>query len=71
MSENKRSLQDVQNDYTRVCARLGHVEYNIAVMKKDADAIKGELQALNLEAAALNAEQAKEEAAKAEDSSAA
>lgn len=62
-----RPVNEIQNDYSRVCAQLGHLEYQLFVIGKDTDRLKKELEALNLEAAAATAAAASE--AKAEEKS--
>lgn len=58
MSKQKRPVADIQQDYSQVCARLGHVEYQSYIHNRDAEKLKKELEDLNLEAAASAAEDA-------------
>lgn len=63
MSDNKRSVQEIQADYSNTCARAGHVQYQMRNLEKDLSLINEQLQSLNFEAAA--AARAEQEAAKA------
>lgn len=55
----KRSVEEIQKEYTQVCAKAGHIQYNIEVLKRDLDMVFKTLGDLNLEAAASAAEAAK------------
>lgn len=67
-----RSFQDVQNEFGALCARAGHLQYQIYTFKKDLDLINSQIRDLNLEAAAIKVKtdaasvQAKKEAAQKE-----
>ncbi len=65
MSDKKkeRTVSEIQSEYSGLCARAGHAQYQISVMQKDLELINEQLRELNLEAAASSA---KEAAAKAE-----
>lgn len=64
MSETnaKRSVKEIQQAYSQMCARLGHVEYQLFLNKRDSETLKRELEALNLEAAASAASEKQNEA---------
>lgn len=65
MSEVKapRTYQEIQNQYTSLCNKAGHLNYQIDTHNRDLKLIYEELRTLNFEAAAL---QAKEQAAAAQ-----
>lgn len=66
MSEPKsRSLQEIQAEYQQVCARAGHLQYQIDIGKEELSGLNLRLKDLNNEAAALAKA---EEAAKKEES---
>jgi len=54
MSETKkeRSVAEIQQEYTNMCARAGQLQYQISIATKDLVALNTALQNLNLEAAA-------------------
>jgi hypothetical protein len=66
MSNNQRSVAEIQQSYSQVCARLGHCEYQIGIFKRDAEALRKELEELNLEAAASAAAASKQAEAQKE-----
>lgn len=49
----ERSLGKLQEEYNKLCAQAGHLQYSIASMSKDLENINGALRKLNEEAAAL------------------
>ena len=58
MSEvKKRTVQDVQQEYTGLCARAGHLQYQINAMQKDLELINTTLRDLNVEASKFAAEE--------------
>jgi hypothetical protein len=66
MSEEKkvRSVSDIHVEYSQLCSRAGHLQYQLHVLSKDLDIINDQLRALNLEAATLSSkEEAKPEEA--------
>lgn len=53
MSElKKRSVTEIQADYSNTCARAGHVQYQLRNLEKDLKLINEQLESLNFEAAA-------------------
>lgn len=50
-----RSLPQLQEEYNKLCAQAGHLQYTIASMSKDLESVNGSLRKLNEEAAALSA----------------
>ena len=58
-----RTIEDIHQNYTQICAKAGHNQYQIETLKKDLEILNGQLRDLNIEAAGLDAK-AKEEAAK-------
>jgi len=70
MSESKkRTLEEIRNEYSQLCARTGHLQYQIAVYEKDLSTLNEQLSSLNFEAAALQPPPVAPEAPKEEKSS--
>ncbi len=64
MSDKKeRTIESIHAEYSQICAKAGHAQYQIETLKKDLDILNGQLRDLNIEAAALDAKT--KEAAKA------
>lgn len=55
-----RTVASVQQEYTQLCARAGHLQYQLMVLQDDLDLLNGQLKELNVEAATL-AQQSKKE----------
>lgn len=53
MSETKRTKDEVQSEYGQICAKAGHAQYQIDVLKRDLTMLNERLRDLNLEAAAI------------------
>lgn len=52
MDEQKkelRSVSEIEGEYQRLCARAGHLQYTIDVMKRDLDQLNKVLRDLNTE----------------------
>lgn len=63
MSETKkRTVDEIQQEYTQLCARAGHLQYNLHTLTADLELLNGQLRDLNFEASKA-AQAAKEEAA--------
>lgn len=62
-SNKSRTVEQVQQEYTQVCARAGHIQYQIAQLKNDLELANSSLQSLNREAFDLAQAKAKEAAA--------
>ncbi len=58
-SKPLRSVSEIQGEYQALCTKLGHLEYQIDAIKKDAELVKSTLRDLNLEAAASHASEQK------------
>ena len=65
MSESKRSLEDIQKDYTQACAKLGQAQYQVKCIEGDIAALYTHLSDLNAEASALTKALAEAKAAEA------
>jgi hypothetical protein len=63
----ERTYQDIQNQYTALCNKAGHLNYSIDTHNKDLKIIYEQLRSLNFEAAALQAKQQAKEAQEAAD----
>ncbi len=65
MSESKsaetapkeKTYQDLQMEYTALCNKAGHLQYQIYGYQKDLDLINNELRELNFKAAAVQAKE--------------
>jgi len=56
MSDNKeRTVEVVHQEYSQLCARAGHLQYQVAVLSKDLEVVNEQLRELNFEAAKLSA----------------
>lgn len=66
VKKQERTLEQVTQEYSQLCSKAGHAQYQIHVHTKDLELINKELRDLNFEAAAIQ-NKAKEEAAKAEE----
>ena len=49
----ERTMEVIHQEYTGLCAKAGHAQYQISVISKDLELLNEQLKALNLEAAAL------------------
>lgn len=64
MSEKApRTRQDIQNEYTQLCAKAGNLQYQIYAHTKDLEVINTQQRELNFEAAKLAAAEAAEKEA--------
>ena len=50
-----RTIDDLHREYSQMCSKAGHTQYQISVLKKDLELLNEQLKALNLEAASLSA----------------
>lgn len=57
-AKQHRPLGVIQQEYTQLCAKLGHLSYQIHTLSKEAELVTGTMQELNLEAAAAGAAEA-------------
>lgn len=62
-TKKKRTVEELQQEYANLCARAGHLQYQVYTLSKDLEIVNQTMRDLNFEAAA--AKQA-EEAAKKE-----
>lgn len=46
-----RSVDEIRNEYSQLCAKLGHLEYNLTVLNSDKSVLLKTLTDLNFEAA--------------------
>lgn len=51
-----RTFEQIQQEFTNVCARAGHLEYQIFTFKKDLEILNNQMRELNLAAAAVQAQ---------------
>lgn len=55
MSETKRTIETIHKEYSELCAKAGHLNYQIYTLSKDLELVNQQLRDLNLEASALSA----------------
>lgn len=63
-AKKERSFDQIQQEFGALCARAGHLQYQIFTFEKDLDLINTQVRDLNLEAAALKAKSDAEAVAK-------
>lgn len=51
-----RTVDDVRKDYSSLCARAGHLQYQIDTIGKDLTLVNDQLRELNFEAAKIAAD---------------
>lgn len=49
----ERSMEDIQKEYSQLCAEAGQLQYKMSVHKQDLKELNIQLQKLNTEAAAM------------------
>lgn len=67
--KSSRSVAEIQQEFTAICARAGHLEYQVFTYRKDLEILNNQMRELNFEAAAVQAQELKakqEEATKNE-----
>jgi septal ring factor EnvC (AmiA/AmiB activator) len=52
-----RTIKDIQDEFSSLCTRSGHLEYQVFTFKKDIDLLNTRMRELNFEAAALQGKQ--------------
>lgn len=57
----KRTLAEVTQEYSNLCAKAGNLQYQIQVFGEDLKLVNEQLKELNFEAAKIKAEQEKSE----------
>lgn len=50
-----RSVQEIQQEYSQVCMKAGHAQYQLFTIQRDLDALNDTLRSLNIEAAQAKA----------------
>lgn len=66
MSETKRSVAEIQKDYSELCLRAGHLAYSIKALQIDLESVQSVQKDLNLEGAEAQRREAEEAKAAAE-----
>lgn len=69
-AKKTRTVEEIQQEYTQLCCKAGHTQYQISGLEKDLEMINSSLRELNFEAAAASAAKAAAEAPKEEKASA-
>lgn len=59
MVKELRKVEEIHAEYSNLCAKAGHLQYQISVLSKDLKTLNDQLETLNFEAAA-SAAKAKE-----------
>lgn len=62
-----RGIQDIQGEYQALCAKAGHLQYQLYTFQKDLNLVNDTLRDLNVEASKMHQE---EQAKKAEEAKA-
>jgi hypothetical protein len=60
-TKNPRTFLDIQQEFTNVCTKAGHLQYQITAHQNDLDLLNKQMRDLNLEAAAVSAQESKNE----------
>lgn len=55
MSDKKRTIPEIQQEYQNACLRAGHLQYQVFTLSNDLEMLNSTLRDLNLEAAAVKA----------------
>lgn len=59
MTDKKdRTIPEIQADYQTLCAKAGHLQYQLFIHQADLDLVNTSLKALNLEASEVQAKAA-------------
>lgn len=62
MEESKeRTIEEIQKEYSLVCAEAGQAQYQLFILQKDLEIKNDRLRKLNLEAAAVSAKKKESE----------
>jgi predicted RNase H-like nuclease (RuvC/YqgF family) len=61
--KKERTMQDIQQEFTALCTKAGHLDYQVFTYKKDIEILQNQMRELNFEAAALQGRLAKEKEA--------
>lgn len=61
MSDKKRTVAEIQNEYQSGCLKAGHINYQIYTLGRDLELLNSSLRDLNLEAAAAQVAEKSEE----------
>lgn len=57
-TKSPRTVEDVQRDYSNLCTKAGHIQYQIDTLSKDLDLLNQSRRDLNNEAFNINAQAA-------------
>lgn len=55
--KKERTFEIVQQEFGSLCARAGHLQYQVYTFNKDLEILNGQIRDLNFEAAAMKAKQ--------------
>lgn len=61
--QKSRTLPEIEQEYARLCAKAGHVQYQVAQLQKDLGLLNARLQEVNVEAATVRQQEAAAKAA--------
>lgn len=54
----EKTLKDIQIEYSNLCAKSGHIQFQVASLQKDLALVLNQIEAVNFEAAAFQRQQA-------------
>ena len=52
--KKERTVQEIQGEYSGICTKAGHIQYQINALSKDLELVNSSLRDLNFEAAAAH-----------------
>lgn len=61
MEKTERTIEEIQKEYSLVCAEAGQAQYQLFVLEKDLEIKNDRLRSLNLEAAGVAAKKKEQE----------
>lgn len=54
-AKKERTMNDVQQEFSTLCTRLGHLQYQVYIHGKDSEILSNQMRDLNFEAASIQA----------------
>lgn len=62
-----RDIKAIEQEFSNLCAKAGHLQYQVAVLSEDLNLVNEEIKKLNFEAAKVHAATKEAEAEKAKE----
>lgn len=59
MSTEKETIESLQNSYSQLCTKAGHLNYQIGIFSKELASLNAQMEEINHKAAALKAAEPK------------